>query len=126
MFKNSDTTTETIIDATVGDKVDLECKVMGKPMPDIIWIPAGGQRLQQDRYENFTNGSFRIHNIRTEDEGSYLCYFRWKEMRNTQSKFYTLKVFPRQVTGTDPNSNDDTESTIRETSYLYLSCFLVK
>ncbi len=101
--------------------MNLECKVMGKPMPDIIWIPTDGQTLQQNRYDNYTNGSFRIRHIRSEDGGTYLCYFRWKEMRTIQSKFYTLRVTSRQVVGPDPNSVDTTESTIREFSLSFIN-----
>ncbi len=110
-FKNPETNSE-VIDAFVGEVVEFKCEVMGKPMPNIIWRPFDGQKIQE-RYDNFTNGTFRIHNISHKDEGKYLCYFKWKETKNTQSKFYTLRVTTRQV-GSNTGDDETTEATIRE------------
>lgn len=101
------------INAYVGAEVEFKCEVMGKPMPAIIWNRVQGQKPHSP-YENFTNGTFRIHNVQIQDQGNYYCSFKWKESNNPQSLFFKLSVAPRQVGSANSADTGSTESTIRK------------
>ncbi|KAK3732021.1 hypothetical protein QZH41_006881 [Actinostola sp. cb2023] len=56
--------------------VRVNISVFGDPKPKISWgrEQDGGDRLDQERFHQFANGTLRIENIIPQDQGRYYCY----------------------------------------------------
>ncbi|KAJ7378682.1 hypothetical protein OS493_021986 [Desmophyllum pertusum] len=78
--------------AYVNDHLWLHCNATGDPKPKIFWSKEeqGGDKLDEKRFIQYTNGTLHIKSVRIEDEGQYYCIAaNHAEMK--QSKF-SLKV----------------------------------
>ncbi|KAJ8985876.1 hypothetical protein NQ317_006250 [Molorchus minor] len=53
--------------------VNMTCKVLGAPNPNVKWI-RNGKELTGGRYEVQENGDLLIHRVQFDDQGNYTCY----------------------------------------------------
>ncbi|XP_049272553.1 hemicentin-1-like [Rhipicephalus sanguineus] len=58
-----------------GETVELQCKAVGYPLPDVRWLKEGTElkRLSEDRAQVLQNGTLVIRNATSEDSGKYSC-----------------------------------------------------
>ena len=63
------------LSASEGSDVLLECSASGQPTPKISWDKAEvkGTAGFQQRYQQLTNGSLLLHDLRSEDSGHFTC-----------------------------------------------------
>lgn len=79
--------------------VNMTCKVLGAPKPNIKWIH-NGKELTGGRYEIQQNGDLRISAVQFDDAGNYTC-FAENKLGNTSAsakleikcKFITFNIF---------------------------------
>uniref|UniRef100_A0A8C6SJ57 Leucine rich repeat neuronal 1 n=1 Tax=Neogobius melanostomus TaxID=47308 RepID=A0A8C6SJ57_9GOBI len=61
----------------IGMTVDLDCRAMSQPEPEIYWVTPMGNKVMMDmlsdKYSLSTEGTLRITNIQVEDSGRYTC-----------------------------------------------------
>lgn len=61
----------------IGVTVDLDCRAMSQPEPEIYWVTPMGNKVMMDmlsdKYSLSTEGTLRITNIQVEDSGRYTC-----------------------------------------------------
>lgn len=61
----------------IGMTVDLDCRAMSQPEPEIYWVTPMGNKVMMDmpsdKYSLNTEGTLRIANIQVEDSGRYTC-----------------------------------------------------
>lgn len=53
--------------------VNMTCKVLGAPKPNIKWIH-NGKELTGGRYEVQQNGDLHINAVQFDDAGNYTCF----------------------------------------------------
>ncbi|KAL3180814.1 hypothetical protein MRX96_037234 [Rhipicephalus microplus] len=58
-----------------GETVELQCKSIGYPLPDVRWLQEGAElkRPSEDRAQVLQNGTLVIRNATSEDSGKYSC-----------------------------------------------------
>ena len=61
--------------AFVNDNLWLHCNATGHPKPKISWIKdeQGGDKLDEERFIEHSNGTLHIKNVRLEDQSAYVC-----------------------------------------------------
>ncbi|XP_063072514.1 leucine-rich repeat neuronal protein 1 [Engraulis encrasicolus] len=61
----------------IGVTVDLDCRAMAEPEPEIYWVTPLGSKVMMDtvsqKYQLNSQGTLRISNIQVEDSGRYTC-----------------------------------------------------
>ncbi|XP_077430633.1 leucine-rich repeat neuronal protein 1 [Vanacampus margaritifer] len=61
----------------IGASIDLDCRAMSLPMPEIYWVTPTGTKVmidsRSDRYSLNSEGTLRISHIQVEDSGRYTC-----------------------------------------------------
>ncbi|KAK7916378.1 hypothetical protein WMY93_012139 [Mugilogobius chulae] len=61
----------------IGMTIDLDCRAMSQPEPDIYWVTPMGNKIMTDmlcdKYSLTAEGTLRITNIQVEDSGRYTC-----------------------------------------------------
>lgn len=61
----------------IGMTVDLDCRAMSQPEPEIYWVTPMGNKVMMDmlsdKYSLNSEGTLRISNIQVEDSGRYTC-----------------------------------------------------
>ncbi|CAF3856205.1 unnamed protein product, partial [Rotaria magnacalcarata] len=58
----------------VNTPITLNCHADGYPLPVVYWTKAGRSIDGQPGFQTLNNGSLRIHHLRVQDTGYYLCW----------------------------------------------------
>ena len=90
-----------------GDSVVIDCKVDGKPLPEVHWhdVEIGG-RITAD----FNGSVLTISDVREEDKSSYVCHF-YRIGDGTRSREVILDVVVKQANeNTTENNNDGNDN----------------
>ncbi|XP_075991621.1 terribly reduced optic lobes isoform X3 [Anticarsia gemmatalis] len=74
-----------------GDRVELDCRVEGNPLPDIAWQRRSRRPLPL--YSEMRDGLFIIENARVEDSGEYMCTAT--NNVGTDSRTAMITIMPR-------------------------------
>uniref|UniRef100_A0A8C5HYS6 Leucine rich repeat neuronal 1 n=1 Tax=Gouania willdenowi TaxID=441366 RepID=A0A8C5HYS6_GOUWI len=81
----------------IGMTVDLDCRAMSQPEPEIYWVTPMGNKViydtMSDKYSLTREGTLRISRIQVEDSGRYTCVAQNSEGADT-------RVTAIQVNGT--------------------------
>lgn len=93
-----------------GETVELICIIEGDPAPQITWIRNTDQITATSRMRVLPNGSLRIEQVRSEDNGIYECIGR-NEVGETRSRPVRIIVNSEPRTYSLPQT---TESYHRE------------
>ncbi|XP_029013317.1 neurofascin isoform X2 [Betta splendens] len=56
-----------------GNRVFLDCRYFGSPVPDLRWSKYGQGTLEGNRFRTHSNGTLEIKRVRVEDQGTYVC-----------------------------------------------------
>lgn len=71
-----------------GTTVDLDCRAMSQPEPDIYWVTPMGNKVTRDtvsdKYSLSSEGTLRISRIQVEDSGRYTCVAQNSEGADTR------------------------------------------
>lgn len=59
--------------AVDSQNVNMTCKVLGAPKPNIKWM-LNGKELTGGRYQIQSNGDLLINTVQFDDKGNYTCY----------------------------------------------------
>ncbi|XP_020841996.1 papilin isoform X2 [Phascolarctos cinereus] len=98
-----------VVDATVGQRVQLPCRAFGYPPPVIEW-QKDGQPPSSPRHQQQPDGSLVISRATTEDGGFYTCIAfngREREQRWVQLRILgELKIIGLQPSVTVPEGED--------------------
>lgn len=95
-----------------GDLVSLECRVDGKPRPNVTWVKDLIALRSSERIISNRNGTLKIINVTMTDSGHYLCYFEAFDGEK-KTRTVTIRVMPREATPTP----SDQGNTICECGY---------
>ncbi|XP_041944092.1 leucine-rich repeat neuronal protein 1 [Alosa sapidissima] len=72
----------------IGMTVDLDCRAMAEPEPEIYWVTPLGNKVMMDtvseKYRLNNQGTLRISNIQVEDSGHYTCVAQNVEGKDTR------------------------------------------
>lgn len=72
----------------IGMTVDLDCRAMSQPEPEIYWVTPMGNKVMtdslSDKYSLSREGTLRISNIQVEDSGRYTCVAQNSEGADTR------------------------------------------
>ncbi|XP_046882542.1 leucine-rich repeat neuronal protein 1 [Hypomesus transpacificus] len=72
----------------IGMTVDLDCRAMSQPEPEIYWVTPMGNKVMMDtlsdKYSLSREGTLRISHIQVEDSGTYTCVAQNKEGADTR------------------------------------------
>ncbi|KAJ8038941.1 Hemicentin-1 [Holothuria leucospilota] len=81
----------TLISARVGQDVVLPCEAIGVPVPMVMWTK-GGEKYpsNDDRFQQLSQGSLSIQNVKEGDSGKYLCIAA--SDAGSDSRFVSLEV----------------------------------
>ncbi|XP_044515907.1 papilin [Gracilinanus agilis] len=98
-----------VVDASVGQRVQLPCRTFGYPPPVIEW-QKDGQPLSSPRHHQQPDGSLLINRVSMEDGGFYTCIAfngrereqRWVQLRTLGE----LKIVGLEPTVTVPEGED--------------------
>lgn len=110
-------------DVTVhlGDKVDLECKVEGHPMPRVTWVlPNHGHMTgvsSQRRVTLLPNGTLRISQATFADRGIYKCIGRSVAGVDSVSVYLDVSALPPVI-----QQSQYENITLPEASTAYIHC----
>lgn len=87
--------------AFVNDNLWLHCNATGDPKPKISWSKdeQGGDKLDEERFIEHSNGTLHIKNVRLEDQGGYYCIAA-NRGKLRQSKFSLVVETPRDKEAT--------------------------
>lgn len=59
--------------ATRSTSAILDCEAYGYPKPSVMWYSSGRELSDRTKYQQLTNGSLEIMDVREEDAGEYEC-----------------------------------------------------
>lgn len=106
----------------LGEKVDLECKVEGHPLPRVIWVlpnrvhmTAGVSSLR--RVAVLTNGTLQISQASVADRGIYKCMGSSVDGADTVSVYLDVSALPPVI-----QQSQFENITLPETSNAYIHC----
>lgn len=72
----------------IGMTVDLDCRAMSQPEPEIYWVTPMGNKVMMDslsdKYSLNSEGTLRISHIQVEDSGRYTCVAQNSEGADTR------------------------------------------
>ncbi|XP_030584300.1 leucine-rich repeat neuronal protein 1 [Archocentrus centrarchus] len=72
----------------IGMTVDLDCRAMSQPEPEIYWVTPMGNKISidtiSDKYSLSREGTLRISRIQVEDSGRYTCVAENSEGADTR------------------------------------------
>lgn len=72
----------------IGMTLDLDCRAMSQPEPEIYWVTPMGNKVMMDtlsdRYSLSNEGTLRISHIQVEDSGRYTCVAQNSEGADTR------------------------------------------
>ncbi|XP_051986444.1 leucine-rich repeat neuronal protein 1-like [Xyrauchen texanus] len=72
----------------IGMTVDLDCRAMAEPEPEIYWVTPSGNRVMidtvSDKYQLNNAGTLRISHIQVDDSGHYTCVAQNTEGADTR------------------------------------------
>uniref|UniRef100_A0A6Q2XGQ2 Roundabout, axon guidance receptor, homolog 3 (Drosophila) n=1 Tax=Esox lucius TaxID=8010 RepID=A0A6Q2XGQ2_ESOLU len=74
-----------------GSTAQLQCHVMGNPLPSIQWEKDGQRILGNERVNLMENGTLQITNLQETDSGAYTCVASSSSGETTWSGVLTLK-----------------------------------
>ncbi|XP_057702085.1 leucine-rich repeat neuronal protein 1 [Corythoichthys intestinalis] len=67
----------TYLNVDIGTSLDLDCRAMSQPWPEIYWVTPTGAKIMidslSDKYSLSSEGTLRISHIQVEDSGRYTC-----------------------------------------------------
>lgn len=96
----------------IGMTVDLDCRAMSQPEPEIYWVTPMGNKLmmdmQSDKYSLTNEGTLRITKIQMEDSGRYTCVAQNSQGADT-------RVIAIQVNGTMLDSTQLMKIYVKQT-----------
>ncbi|XP_077583248.1 leucine-rich repeat neuronal protein 1 [Stigmatopora nigra] len=65
------------LNVDIGTSLDLDCRAMSQPWPEIYWVIPTGTKITtsslSDKYSLSSEGTLRISHIQVEDSGRYTC-----------------------------------------------------
>ncbi|XP_054641606.1 leucine-rich repeat neuronal protein 1 [Dunckerocampus dactyliophorus] len=74
--------------ADIGTTVDLDCRAMSQPGPEIYWVTPTGSKVMidtpSDKYSLSSEGTLRISHMQVEDSGRYTCVAQNSEGADTR------------------------------------------
>uniref|UniRef100_A0AAZ1X5A7 Ig-like domain-containing protein n=1 Tax=Oreochromis aureus TaxID=47969 RepID=A0AAZ1X5A7_OREAU len=91
----------------LGDKVNLECKVEGHPVPRVTWVlpnyvhVAAGSRA--GRYTIQPNGTLAIQQVSVYDQGPYVCRASNEYGSSLLSILVNVIAYPPKITNGPPS-----------------------
>lgn len=100
-----------------GESIELVCVINGDPTPQIIWIRNTDQLTSTPRIRILPNGSLRIEQVRSEDNGIYECIGR-NEVGETRSRPIRIVVNIRSQTETQRESQTESYRLGNELSFI--------
>ncbi|XP_051996867.1 leucine-rich repeat neuronal protein 1 [Xyrauchen texanus] len=72
----------------IGMTVDLDCRAMSEPEPEIYWVTPSGNKVMidtmSDKYQLNNAGTLRISHIQVDDSGHYTCVAQNTEGADTR------------------------------------------
>ncbi|KAK7145079.1 hypothetical protein R3I94_011242 [Phoxinus phoxinus] len=72
----------------IGMTVDLDCRAMAEPEPEIYWVTPSGNKVMIDtvsnKYQLSSTGTLRISHIQVDDSGHYTCVAQNTEGADTR------------------------------------------
>ncbi|XP_059415934.1 leucine-rich repeat neuronal protein 1-like [Carassius carassius] len=72
----------------IGMTVDLDCRAMAEPEPEIYWVTPSGNKVMidtvSDKYQLNSAGTLRIYHIQVDDSGHYTCVAQNTEGADTR------------------------------------------
>ncbi|KAF6722769.1 Leucine-rich repeat neuronal protein 1 [Oryzias melastigma] len=75
------------LDLELGMSVNLDCRAMAEPEPDIYWVTPLGSKITtdtvSDRYHLSSEGTLRLSHVQVEDSGRYTCVAQNSEGADT-------------------------------------------
>ncbi|XP_034023335.1 leucine-rich repeat neuronal protein 1 [Thalassophryne amazonica] len=84
----SHNTFDSHLNVDIGMTVDLDCRAMSKPAPEIYWVTPVGTKVMldivSDKYSLNSEGTLRIFHIQVEDSGRYTCVAQNSEGADTR------------------------------------------